>query len=318
MKHSKKLRACFIVAFLLTVMWPNVALANGLAGDVDGNRMLDIQDVTLLIGKVLNGTATVNDNCEVDGRDGIDVADVIELIQEVLNPTGKMTFAVDGHLFSLVAVEGGTFSMGSTGSDAIYNERPVHSVTLSSFHIAQVEVTQALWSAVMGNNPSYYKGDNLPVHRVTWDNCQKFITKLNALTGFEFRMPTEAEWEYAARGGQLTHGYKYAGSNSLDDVAWYMANAGSQPLAVATKLPNELGLYDMSGNVREWCQDYYADYTGTSQVDPTGPTQDEVIFKSRVNRGGAYNNAATGCRVTSRSDLQQTNSSMSIGMRLAM
>jgi len=176
--------------------------------------------------------------------------------------------------FEMVYVEGGTFTMGGTseqGSDAFDDEKPTHRVTLSAFHIGKYEVTQGLWREVMGSNPSLNKaGDDYPVERVSWEDCQEFVRKLNARTGLKFRLPTEAEWEYAARGGRKSRGYKYSGSNSLGDVAWYEANSGGGTHPVGRKSPNELGLYDMSGNVWEWCQDWYGDYGSSSQTDPAG------------------------------------------------
>lgn len=212
---------------------------------------------------------------------------------------GNQTFTVNGVQFTMVAVEGGTFTMGATseqGSDACENEKPAHEVTLSDYYIGQTEVTQALWEAVMGSNPSGHKGDNLPVEQVSWNDCQEFIQKLNQLTGKQFRLPTEAEWEYAARGGRKSRGYKYAGGNDIGSVAWYEDNSGTGTHPVATKQANELGIYDMSGNVWEWCSDWYGDYQSSSQSDPQGPSSG--FF--RVDRGGSYYNNARGCRVSLR------------------
>ena len=208
------------------------------------------------------------------------------------------TITVNGVSFKMIAVEGGTFSMGATseqGSDAYSDEFPVHSVTLSSYSIGETEVTQELWEAVMGSNPSYFSGyPQRPVEYVTWNDCQTFITKLNQLTGKNFRLPTEAEWEYAARGGNKSQGYKYSGSNTIDDVAWY--NSSSRTHDVKTKAANELGIYDMSGNVYEWCQDWYGDYSSSLQTDPTGPSSGSY----RVNRGGCWDSSARSCRVSYR------------------
>lgn len=207
-----------------------------------------------------------------------------------------LTIKANGVSFTMKHVQGGTFQMGATseqGSDAYSSESPVHSVTLSSFYMGETEVTQALWKAVMGTNPSYYKGDNLPVECVSWDDCQTFIRKLNALTGKNFRLPTEAEWEYAARGGKKSKGYKYAGSNTIDDVAWYTENA-SGTKQVKTKSPNELGLYDMSGNVWEWCQDCH--YDSGSQANPQGASSGS----HRVLRGGSWCSFSRHCRVSFR------------------
>ena len=201
--------------------------------------------------------------------------------------------------FDMVYVKGGTFTMGATaeqGSDADSDEKPTHSVTVSDFYIGKYEVTQAQWKAIMGINPSKWKGDNLPVEKVSWDDIQEFIKKLNAKTGKKFRLPTEAEWEYAARGGNKSKGYKYSGSNKLKNVAWYDHNSDNMTHPVGQKRPNELGIYDMSGNVWEWCQDWYGDYSSSSQTNPTGPS----IGSYHVLRGGSWLGSAWSCRVSCR------------------
>ena len=212
---------------------------------------------------------------------------------------GSRTFTVNGVKFTMVPVEGGTFTMGATseqGSDAEEYEKPAHKVTLSDYYIGQTEVTQALWKAVMGSNPSDSKGDNLPVEQVSWDDCQVFIQNLNQLTGKQFRLPTEAEWEYAARGGRKSRGYKYAGGNNIGLVAWCGDNSGNRTHTVATKQANELGVYDMSGNVEEWCSDWYDGYQSSSQSDPQRPS----LGSCRVNRGGSCYCNAGDCRVSYR------------------
>ena len=227
------------------------------------------------------------------------------------------TFIVNGVSFKMIPVEGGTFTMGATseqGGDAFDDEKPTHKVTLSTYLIGQTEVTQALWKAVMGSNPSKWEGDNLPVEWVSWDDCQEFIRKLNQLTGKRFRLPTEAEWEYAARGGSKSRGYKYAGGNTLGDVAWYRDNSGSKTHAVGTKKANELGLYDMSGNVWEWCQDWYGKYTRATQTDPKGPKSGS----DRVNRGGSWDYDARYCRSSNRSSNTPDFVYDCLGLRLAL
>jgi formylglycine-generating enzyme required for sulfatase activity len=220
----------------------------------------------------------------------------------VVNQSNKEMITVGSVSFNMIRVEGGTFQMGATseqGSDAHSNEKPAHQVTLSSFSIGETEVTQELWKAVMGSNPSKYKGKKHPVELVSWNDCQEFIRKLNDMTGKKFRLPTEAEWEYAARGGKKSLGYKYSGSNAIDDVAWYTNTTKDKGTHdVKTKKTNELELYDMSGNVWEWCQDRYGN-------------------NSRVIRGGGWDCSARGCRVPSRGDRLPDNVMISLGLRLA-
>ena len=220
-------------------------------------------------------------------------------------------------LSNMVKVEGGTFTMGATseqGGDAWDPEKPTRSVTLSSFYLCKYEVTQALWRAVMGENPSEFKSNNLPVECVSWDDCQTFISRLNNLTGKKFRLPTEAEWEYAARGGKRSRSYKYSGSNGLSDVAWYEDNSGGMPHPVGSKNPNELGLYDMSGNVWEWCSDWYGTYSSSSQTNPTGPSSGAV----RVKRGGGWYGSKRICRSSCRGFDVHDGRGNDMGLRLAL
>lgn len=222
------------------------------------------------------------------------------------------TYTVDSVQFTMIAVEGGTFQMGSENGNS--DEKPVHSVTLSSYYIGQMEVTQALWNAVMGNNPSSFKGDDLPVERVSWSDCQVFISKLNELTGENFRLPTEAEWEFAAKGGIKSKGYIYSGSNTIGDVAWYDGNSGNKTHAVGTKTPNELGIYDMTGNVNEWCQDWYGSYSSSAQTNPADPASGS----DRVSRGGSWFNDATRCPTASRFYPAPRSTAANLGFRLAL
>ena len=233
-----------------------------------------------------------------------------------VNSSQNLTFTVGGVSFTMVYVPGGTFTMGATseqGSDAYNDEKPAHSVTLSSYYIGETEVTQALWTAVMGSNPSRFKGDQRRVEGVSWNDCQTFISRLNAKTGNQFRLPTEAEWEYAARGGH-SGGSKYAGSDNINSVAWYDDNSGDETHNVATKSPNSLGIYDMSGNVWEWCQDWYGNYSSSSQTNPKGPSSDD----HRVNRGGGWYGLARDCRVSNRGLNTPSFSINGLGLRLVL
>lgn len=229
----------------------------------------------------------------------------------------KKTYTVNGVSFTMVRVAGGTFTMGASSGDseASSDEKPAHQVTLSSYSIGETEVTQALWQAVMGNNPSRFTGNlQRPVEKVSWNDCQALIRKLNAMTGETFRLPTEAEWEYAARGGSHSRGYKYSGSDNLGTVAWYAGNSSSTTHPVKGKQPNELGLYDMSGNVWEWCADWYDNwyYSSSPSSNPKGPS----AGSDRVRRGGDWNYYAGGCRVSSRSACTPSGTLSDLGLRL--
>jgi formylglycine-generating enzyme required for sulfatase activity len=198
----------------------------------------------------------------------------------------------------MVFIQGGTFQMGSNEGDD--DEKPVHTVTVGSFYMGKYEVTQNQWKAIMGGNPSNFSDCiNCPVESVSWNNVQEFIQKLNQRTGKSFRLPTEAEWEYAARGGNQSRGYTYSGGNNLDEVAWYDGNSGNKTHPVGQKGPNELGLYDMSGNVWEWCGDWYGSgyYQNSPAINPKGPTSES----SRVDRGGCWYRNAQYCRSSFRS-----------------
>lgn len=247
----------------------------------------------------------------------------------------KESFTVNGVSFNMIFVERGTFDMGSVDSLAV-DERPVHAVTLSDYYIGENEVTQELWAAVMGNNPSNWKGSDLPVESVSWNDCQAFLEKLRKITGWHFRLPTEAEWENAARGGKKSRGYKYAGSNDIEEVAWYMANSGDVYLrgpvtwdywriikenncrthSVKLKQPNELGIYDMSGNVEEWCWDVYDrnSYSYHAKKNPTGPGKGY----SHVCRGGGWFDGVDKCRSTNRHEYSDSESNYRLGLRLAL
>jgi formylglycine-generating enzyme required for sulfatase activity len=210
---------------------------------------------------------------------------------------------------------GCTSDPGSDCNDE--NEKPAHKVTLSDFYIGKYEVTQAQWEAVMGNNPSDFRDcKTCPIEVVSWEDVQEFIKKLNTKTGLNYRLPTEAEWEYAARGGTQSKGYKYSGSNNADEVAWYLDDLERKTHPVGTKKANELGIYDMSGNVWEWCSDWYGAYNSEAQTNPKGSAEGEVPL--RIIRGGGWDYDVQGVRVSYRFyGMQGESSENSLGFRLA-
>ena len=289
---------CMLVSFTAGVEYQR--------GDVNYDGQVSIADVTCLIDYLLTG--------QWPGEPVVPPDPIDE------------TFTVNGVTFTMVGVRGGTFLMGGTeeqGSDVTSSELPVREVTLSSnFSIGQTEVTQALWLAVMGVNPSYFSPNSgypndlsRPVEQVSWIDCQEFISRLNGLTGRTFRLPTEAEWEFAARGGVMSLGYKYSGSNNLDEVGWYNGNSNSVPQSVGTKAPNELGLYDMSGNVYEWVEDWYNTYPDEAQTDPIC-TEGSIPY--RVTRGGSTGGTPKYSRVSYRGVSQPDAANLILGLRLAM
>ncbi len=221
-------------------------------------------------------------------------------------------FQVNGVSFKMIRVEGGTFSMGTTDTK-VYGAQPVHQVNLSTYYIAETEVTQELYKAVMGNCPSSFNGKNMPVGSVSRQKANSFIDKLRQLTGFYFALPTEAQWEFAARGGNNSRGYIYSGSNDCSSVAVWVGNA---PRSVKSKMPNELGIYDMSGNVEELCYDWYGEYSSANQVNPKGATDGS----SRVVRGGSYEKGGgkSACHVCARTSLYEDKGWGYTGLRLAI
>ena len=230
----------------------------------------------------------------------VEDVDAAEMVKDV------ETITVNGVSFDMIKVEGGTYKMGSNDGES--DEKPVHDETVATFQIGKTEVTQELWQAVMGANPSNFKGEaNLPVEKVSWTDCNTFITKLNQATGKNFRLPTEAEWEYAARGGNKSQGFTYSGSNTIGDVAWYDGNSSSKTHPVAQKQPNELGIYDMSGNVWEWTSDKYS-------TDYSQPRTSSY----RVYRGGSWGGTAANSRVANRNDFSESTAYDVLGLRLAL
>ena len=294
-----------------------ISISTGQSGDkiyVDGNYV----GVSPITSNLSYGSHEIKAE-----RNGKTVSKTINVAQNGGDSSVKLTFGnqtitVNGVSFKMIAVKGGTFQMGATseqGSDANSDEKPVHNVTLSDYYIGETEVTQELWKAVMGNNPSYHRGyPQRPVEKVSWNDCQEFIKKLNQLTGKNFRLPTEAEWEYAARGGNKSLDYKYSGSDIVGVIAWYNSNSGSQTHDVKTKQANELGIYDMSGNVWEWCNDWYGSYSSSSQTNPKG----SAAGSYRVLRGGSWYYNAKYCRVSGRYDLNPGDASGNLGLRLSL
>lgn len=234
------------------------------------------------------------------------------------------TITVKNTSFTMKYVKGGTYMMGYTSEQVhgVANEKPAHKVTVSDFYIGETEVTQELWLAVMDSAPStnggwteeFGLGDDYPAYRVSWNDALKFIKKLNEMTGKTFRLPTEAEWEYAARGGYKSGGYRYSGSNNIAEVSWYDGNSAEMVHPVKLKKPNELGLYDMSGNVWEWCQDWYETYSSEYQKDPKGPSKGTY----HVDRGGAWNRNNKYSRVTARCYDDPGLRNKNLGFRIVM
>lgn len=244
-----------------------------------------------------------------------------ELIEEEEEESIDKHYVSVGNVsFAMISVEGGTFDLGATPEQGLYaafDEKPSIQVTVSSFYLAEVPVTQALWTAIMGDNPSHFKGDNLPVERVSWEDCQEFIKRLNIQTGIKFRLPTEAEWEYAARGGQHSRHHKYSGADDNDksDYLWFKENSQFLSHEVKTKLPNELELYDMNGNISEWCGDWYFNsYANNGErVNPKGPSSGVA----KVYRGGSWDDKAMNCRVSKRFSMNPIFKNKLVGLRLA-
>ena len=297
-----------------------------LLGDVDCDGYVSISDVTALIDILLGvdnpSYSLENADCDLD--DEVTINDVTVLADALLENTplpdkNERVFTVNGVTFKMRKVKGGTFTMGATeeadSDHQTFIASPEHQVTLSNYCIGQTEVTQELWQAVMGSNPSYgTTNPQYPVNNVCWLDCDTFIMKLNALTGRQFRLPTEAEWEFAAHGGTKSKGYVYAGSDDLDEIAWILTNSDNTCHPVATKKANELGLYDMNGNIEEWCNDWYSLYTEDPVVNPTGPE----TGLSRMHRGGRWSGGEKYCRLSRRDGFHAGVVRNYMGLRLAL
>ena len=256
------------------------------------------------IPKKQNGSPNARDNSYSKGS-GIDLRN------------RDLIFSVGGVSFCLKYVEGGTFIMGATDEQAEYAEKgefPTHSVTLHDYYLGETEVTQELWEEVMGYNPANTIGASLPIENISWNDCADFIRELNNRTGKTFRLPTEAEWEYAARGGIYSRQCVYSGSDNAEEVGWVKSNCDGSTHPVGTRNSNELGIYDMTGNVCEWCQDWMSNYNSTDQVNPVGPNSGTA----RVGRGGGWCNSSLKNRVSTRFAGKTTYRDYNLGFRIAM
>ena len=274
-----------------------------------------VQTVETFLSLLDSKTPDTSDNEETVCEEACKAAEEEQKRRE--GGTSSKTFTLSGVSFDMVKVQAGSFTMGATSEmeDPFNDEKPIHRVTLTNdYYIGKTEVTQALWRIVMGDNPSCIKGDNHPVENVTWYDCREFISRLNSMTGRDFRLPTEAEWEFAARGGNKSNHYQYSGSDKLGDVAWYDENSGGKTHPVATKLPNELGIYDMSGNVWEWCSDWFEYYDCISEINPTGPNNGTL----HVLRGGGCDDEMWKCRSSYRDNTDPFNCGRDLGLRLVL
>ena len=306
---------------VLTLLWgltAQTAAAQSHNFDVNRDGEVNIADVNAVIHAIFSDLDDTSNDVNRDGE--VNIGDINTLIDVILGGAYRnddLVFHVGNASFKMIRVEGGTFMMGSNSGKS--NEKPVHEVTLSPYYIGETEVTQALWKAAGCFNRSHYKGSKLPINDAIFVECQDFVKRLNVLTGYHFSLPTEAQWEFAARGGNESEGYQYAGSDDIGSVAWYKDNSnvgGTRVHEPATKQPNELGIFDMSGNVEEMCQDKYGAYSGEAQVDPENPiTQDGD--NNCVIRGGSCYATDTDCRVTVRS-LYSNYDRTDNGLRLAL
>ena len=322
---NKLVTFLFMVALAFSC-WGEVSVE--VVGDLNGDKIVDVEDVNAVINIILstNNREGIQANADLNGDEVVDVDDLNIIINFILEVNPLLTkYNVNGVTFTMVAVKGGTYMMGATENQLEYAEdaeMPAHQVTVSNFSIGQTTVTQELWMAIMGNNPSYFSSNynieddfQRPVELITWYEIVEFISTLNDLTDAGFRIPTEAEWEFAARGGNKSHGYLFAGSDDFNEVGWNYANTSYCTQPVGLKKPNELGLYDMSGNVWEMCNDWWDEnyYSVSPAVNPQGP--ETGTYKSA--RGGSLVNSAILSRVSMRDWVPLDGRYTTMGFRLA-
>ncbi|MBR4828601.1 MAG: SUMF1/EgtB/PvdO family nonheme iron enzyme [Muribaculaceae bacterium] len=322
-RNSVSVLMCMLVVLMMSM--PGKALASVMQGDVNHDGCVNISDVTSLIDYLLIGDASEEVDlalADINGDGAVTIADVTSVIDYLLSDNWstdeRVLVTVNGVTFVMVPVQGGTFTMGATVDEGMYarrNEYPAHKVTLWGYYISESEVTQEQWLAVTNDSTWDYQGDlQRPMVNVSLFDCAKFVDQLTALSGKIFRMPTEAEWEFAARGGSEGVRYRFSGSDYADEVAWYSDNSGGSTHPVKTKMPNSLGIYDMSGNVLEWCQDWYSSYNETPETNPVGPESG----LTNVVRGGAWDFSYSLCHVTCRNNFDPYTRADDLGFRIVM
>jgi formylglycine-generating enzyme required for sulfatase activity len=295
------------------VRYGNLEITAGFAGKlyIDNVYKKDVKASTLL---TISNLAEGEHSVRIEGEENLERT-VSVLPGMNASVTLDKTMKSIAGMPEMVFVQGGTFQMGSNDGES--DEKPIHRVTVNDFYIGKYEVTQKQWRDVMGSNPSVNNEcDACPVENITWYGIQKFIQILNAKTRNQFRLPTEAEWEFSAKGGNQSRNYLYSGSNMLDDVGWWRGNAKAKTHPVGQKMPNELGIYDMTGNVMEFCSDIYNEeyYSVSPTENPIGVSTGEF----RAVRGGAWSHGEDKCRSYSRRGYPATVHYNSLGFRLCM
>lgn len=309
----------YVVSFECNVSYATLSIDGSVVGFANGHYSLSPGFHTIKI--VYTGYEDITDNLSIysDCSYSFNMTPIDNTKRKERGQLENRNDSVVNNLVSeMVLIKGGTFTMGATLEQhgAEMDAYPAHEVTITDYYLSKYEVTQELWLAVMGENPSHFHGDiKHPVEMVSWDDCQSFIAKLNQMTGMNYRLPTEAEWEFAALGGNNSKYYMYSGSDMITDVAWFFRNSQISTHSIASKAPNELGLYDMSGNVWEWCQDGFYKFDNVSEMNPLH--QPNGTLQMRIIRGGGYNNEANFCRIPYRNHDTPDKKSDNLGFRLA-